>query len=412
MYLIAAIYLLTFLFNMRQEFMGPAASGWSPVSIPIWPDFRVAHVRPGSAMDIAGLKEGDVVEAVDGHSLNGVPDWFIARANLEINRPVDLQVRRGEQHLQLQFVITKAYWQTLAKWRLLRGIAVYLLRLIPLVIAIVIAFRRPWQASARLAALMLAAAGVAEGYPSPGWAAALRHLPTLLALPICLTTASWLLASVAWLSFFAIFPRPWFTRKWRLVLALVPLAIFLPPLITSVIAMVRNPWALTTSWVPVLSAELPLSVQATVGVAPLLFFQHWPLFQLFSQQKFLALWVILTIVYLMNGMGMLAVNYRRVQDRNERRRTAGLFFALCVLALVVAHNFFVRNWSAWFGTTAPALFSPGMFGIEALLFQLTPFTLAYAVLKTPNQLAQHGEPQGNGTGARPQAAHSGRSSQG
>ena len=331
-------------------------------------------------MDAAGLKEGDILEAVDDHPLNGAPNWFIARANFEINRPVELRVQRGEQDLELQFVITKAQWQALSRWRLLRGIAVYLLRLIPLVAAIVIAFRRPWQASARLAALMLAAVAVAEGYPSPGWAAALRHLPMLLALPICLATASWLLASVVWLWFFAMFPRPWFTRKWRLVFALVPLVLFLPPLITSAIAMVRNPWALTTSRVPILSAPLPLSIQATVGVAPLLFFHHWPLFQLLSQQKLLALWIILTLVYLMNGVGMLAVNYRRVQDRNEHTSTGALLFALSVLVLVVVHNFFVRNWSAWFGTTAPVFFSPGMFAIEALLFQLTPLTLAYVML--------------------------------
>lgn len=42
-YAVAAVYALTFLFNARQEFWGPANAGW----LPSWPTFKVAGVLPG-----------------------------------------------------------------------------------------------------------------------------------------------------------------------------------------------------------------------------------------------------------------------------------------------------------------------------------------------------------------------------
>ena len=76
MYVVAAVYVLTFFLNARQEFWGPANAGWAPS----WPTFKVAGVLPGRPMDKACLRAGDVLEAVNGHPLNGVADWFLAGA--------------------------------------------------------------------------------------------------------------------------------------------------------------------------------------------------------------------------------------------------------------------------------------------------------------------------------------------
>src|SRR6516165_2438104 len=147
MYAVAAAYVLTFLFNTRQEGWGPSNAGWEPS----WPMFRIAAVLPGKPMEKAGLRAGDILEAVDGRPLTAMPDWFVARAHFEPDRPIELQVGRGDQLL---------------------------------------AFSAPQQLSARLAALMFFVGAVAEGYPSSGWAASLRHLPGLFAILICLGTAS------------------------------------------------------------------------------------------------------------------------------------------------------------------------------------------------------------------------------
>jgi hypothetical protein len=103
---------------------------------------------------------------------------------------------------------------------------------------------------------MFAIGAVAEGYPSAGWAAALRHLPAALAIPIGLATASCVLASVVWLAFFASFPRPWLSRRLRCVLGVVPGVFFGIPIVASVIAMIYTPSVLARPWPVVLSGAL------------------------------------------------------------------------------------------------------------------------------------------------------------
>src|SRR6266550_383172 len=98
----ASAFVLAFCFNAQQEALGPAAAGW----IAAWPSFRVAGVAPGTPMDKAGVRKGDVLEAVNGHPLTGMPDWFVARSTFERGRAVEVQIRRGTQRLRLPFVIT------------------------------------------------------------------------------------------------------------------------------------------------------------------------------------------------------------------------------------------------------------------------------------------------------------------
>jgi hypothetical protein len=145
MFVLAAVYSDTFLFNFRQEFMGPEASGWTPSGSSL----KVAAIRPGSPVDKASLLPGDVLEMVDVHPLSAMPDWFLARAQFEIGRPVRLLVLRGEQHLQLQFVLSARAWRAMRNPAV--GLCVYLCRLIPLAVAILIAFSRQWYTPARVA---------------------------------------------------------------------------------------------------------------------------------------------------------------------------------------------------------------------------------------------------------------------
>ena len=184
---------------MRQEFWGPANGGWVPE--PSF--FQVASVLPGRPMDKAGGQAGDFLEAADGYPLNGAANWFLARAHFERDRPIELHVRRDEQLLALKLVIAAPVSQTLNGADYLPAIALQVARFVLLLLAILVGFSGPQQLSARLAALMFAVGAVAEGYPSAGWAAGLRHLPAEFAIPIGLVTASCLLASVVWLMFFA-----------------------------------------------------------------------------------------------------------------------------------------------------------------------------------------------------------------
>src|SRR6516162_922905 len=108
MYLVATVFIMTFLFNMRQEFWGPENAGW--VRGPNF--FEVARVLPGSAMERAGAQPGDFLETADGYPLNGTANWSLARAFFERDRPIRLQVRRGEQQLALKLVITSPVYRS------------------------------------------------------------------------------------------------------------------------------------------------------------------------------------------------------------------------------------------------------------------------------------------------------------
>src|SRR5260370_18782022 len=61
MYVVAAIYALTLLFNTRQEFWGPASEGWVLSGA-----FKASSVLPGGPMDTAGLRAGAGLEAGGG----------------------------------------------------------------------------------------------------------------------------------------------------------------------------------------------------------------------------------------------------------------------------------------------------------------------------------------------------------
>jgi hypothetical protein len=391
MYVVAAVYALTFLFNTRQEFWGPANAGWVPSGT-----FKVTSVLPGGPMDKAGLRPGDVLEAVDGLPLNGAADWFLARAHFERNHPVELQVRRGEQHLVLRLVIAAPVWRTWNGAHYLPAVALYVARFVLLLLAILVGFSRPEQLSARLAALMFAIGAVAEGYPSSGWAAALRHLPAVLAIPIGLATASCLLASVVWLAFFVSFPQVRLSQRSRWVLVVVPLVLFGIPIVASVIAVIYAPSALARPWPVVLSAAPVRLIQDVAGVTPLLFLNEFPLYQPIMQARFLEVWLVVTILYFAAGCLMLVANYRRLDNPQFRRRVRALYLALVVFAVVVAHNFFVRNWASWFGSTPPALFSGAGFVGETLLFLFIPLTLAYCVLSEGPARAGSTSRQGGG----------------
>ena len=227
---------------------------------------------------------------------------------------------------------------------------------------------------------MFAIGSVAEGYPSAGWAAALLHLPAVLAIPIGLATVSCILAPVVWLMFFASFPRPWLSGRLRWVLAIVPGVLFGIPIVASVIAMIYTPSALVRPWPVVLSAASVRLIQDVAGVTPLLFLNRFPMYEPIVQIRLLEAWLAVTLSYFAAGFLVLAASYRRLDDRRQRRSSGALILVQALFAAIVLHNFFVRNWASWFGTTPPALFSGVGFVGAALLLLLTPLTIAYCVL--------------------------------
>jgi hypothetical protein len=379
MYLMAAVFLLTFFFNARLEWMGPANAGW----IPSWPSLKVAGVVPGSPMEKAGLRPGDVLEFADGQPLTGMPDWFIARAHFERDRPIAIQIRRGEQHLQLQVLITTPGFRTWNRAHARGSLSFYVARFLLLVLAIFIAFSRPWLLKALFAALMLAVGAVAEGYPSSGWAAALGHLPVFFALAISVASASCLLSPMIWLLFCATFSSSRFWQQWRLPLALVPIVFFGIVIVTSAFAMIYTPSALARPWPLLFSAAPVRFIQDTAGVAPLLYLNRLPFYRPATQTIVLEFWLAMTLLYFMLGFGILAANYSSAKNLQERRHMLALCLASVLFGIILLHNFLTRNWGQWFGMPPPAFFSGSSFVAETILFPLVPLAVSWCVLARP-----------------------------
>jgi hypothetical protein len=375
-YVIAAIYVLTFGFNARQEFWGPANAG-----VLSWPAAQVGDVSRGRPMERAGVRAGDVLLAANHQPVTGMPDWFVVRAHFELHRPIDLRIQRGGEFRSLTVVITEPAWRAWSTIQLLRSAALYLVRCILLLLAIYVGFSRPEQLRARLLALMFAIGAVAEGFPSPGWAAALGHWPAVLAVPICLATASCLLSSLVWLAFFADLACSWLWQGWQRTLVLVPGVIFGGAIISSAIALIYFPEVLARPWPQVLSATPVGLIEDIAGVAPLIFFNALPAYRPGVQVALLDVWFGVTILYLTTGSLILALAWHRSEYPPERRRLGALCFAVLVFGVVVAQNLLERNWLKWFGTSPPIFLSTPAVSLSMyFLFLPVPLILAHYVL--------------------------------
>jgi hypothetical protein len=377
MYLLASVYILTLGFNARQEAFGPADPGLRYTGqLPDHRPLAVERVVPDSPFEQAGVQAGDVIETVAGRAVFGQTDWFLARAHFERNQPTEIQVRRGDEHLRLKFTITRANWTT---WG--RGVVAFqAARAFVLSLALVLAFKRPDELSARLAALIFAMIAVAEAFPSAGWAAALLHLPAILSLPIALATVAWLLIAVPWFSLCAVFPRSLFARRWPWALVLAPVAIFLPLMVLSAVAVIYRPAALAMPTPFLDTGEIRL-IQRIWGVIPSLFVNPWPFYLPARQVWLLELWVAISMSVWAAGYVNLVVASFRVREQPERRRLRMLATGLVMVWIVGIHNVLVRSWGAVLGERAPALLSATGLVAEALVFSFVVLMLVYALIK-------------------------------
>jgi len=370
------VFALAFFFNARQEVWGPANASWTPA----WPTMKVAAVTPGGPVDKAGVRVGDVLEAAYEQPLTAMPDWFVARAHFERDRPIALKIRRNGQPLNLHLVITDPAFRAWDKAQFDSALALLLVRLILLSLAIFLFFSRSGrQPSARIAAFMLAIGAVAEGHPSASWAAALGHLPVMLAIPVCLASVSCLLAPIIWLAFCASFTRFRLSQGWNRIVLLVPTVLFGLPMVGSSIAMIYAPSLMARPWLTMLSVPVRL-VLDTAGVTPLLFLSVSPFYQPIGHTWLLELWLAMTVVYSAAGCFILLASYCRADSIEERRRMGALCAVAVLFGFIVLQNIFVRNWTSWFGNNPPKFFAPITFVAEAALLLFVPLTLVYCVM--------------------------------
>ena len=338
MYVVAASYLGFLALFAYQLFEGPL----------FLPGFEgrftgggmvVLSVHPNSPEVRAGLREGDRVLAVDQQAIRNVRDWEAIRANAEIGRPERWQIERAREQLELTVTIPRPTWSERFPASGALALPYLAFILTSLALGLVIAFRRPYDPTARIGAWVLATASVAFGFPD-GWAATWRHLPGWLGLFLWIPGTSRFVSDAILLTFFTIFPRKIFSARWPWLLIWMPALALLPWRIMGAYRVIYQPGR---------APDVPAWVFSAISLR--------------------------SALYVVAGLVVLVLNYRRLEDVNQRRRVR------VMLAGVMASTLGVVGWVV---AGAGRAVDSWLLALQALLYLLWlafPLSFAYAILR-------------------------------
>lgn len=322
----------------------------------------VVHgVTPNSLEAAAGLRVGDQVLAIDGRPMRNARDWQAVNANLEIGRTQRWAVIRDGKRLQVEITPELATWKN----RLAGGYISYTaLVLSCFAVGLFVALRRPHDPVARMGAWFLATASIAFGLPN-GWAVLWRQAPSALQILFWIPEISRFLIAGIFLSFFLIFPRPLFHARWVWILVWVPVLATLP-------------WRVSQFYSVIYTPREAFNMPAWIDQA--IFFR--------------------TMLYLVLGIGILIIGYRRFLEPNEKRRVQVLVAGTAVgLAAAIGVAYFhhrlglglAAGGGAWIAVVHPltlacplafayAILRHRVFGIQMIIRQGLQYALARGVV--------------------------------
>jgi eukaryotic-like serine/threonine-protein kinase len=305
----------------------------------------VTYVFPRSPADRLGLQPGDRVVAVDGQAIYNRYDWRAIAANWEVGRLVRLEIRRGTERREVTLTLgrIKLTWSPAEAGTL----ALQVSRLFMLLIACVIAFSRPHDPAARAGALTVAILGVFDLDLPPGFAAAWRALPSLLASLLWLPQLGVSVLGPIGLTFFASFPRKLFQARWLWVLVWAPALLLMLP------------------WSAYYTFHQIYQPSRVTGLLP-----HW----------LLSTGFVLQVVYAGVGAAVLALNYRRLQETNERRRLR-LVFAGFLVGVFPQLPFLIAVALPSAAGLRSVILTLPYYILRTFLFLAFPLSFAYAILR-------------------------------
>jgi hypothetical protein len=198
--------------------------------------------------------------------------------------------------------------------------------------------------SARWGALFLAAGAVGPLYFLPyGAAVGWRHLAALAGALLWIPSIARFVLGSIFCTFFAVFPRRLFRARWPWAIIWAPALLFVPSDIRYTFAMIYRP-------------------TDTTGVVP-----GWVMWSQFP----------LLATYLVAGLVMLAIHYRRLEDLNEKRRLRVLLVGLIVSVVPV-----IPVSVSSFGPTLSRFFQTAPYLLVANCLTLAlPLSFAYGILR-------------------------------
>jgi tRNA A-37 threonylcarbamoyl transferase component Bud32 len=291
----------------------------------------------------AGLQPNDIISVADRRVIRTAADWTLVDEMVEFDRPIALSVVRGGVTLPLALMLRPAPW---SYWKTEPGIVllgVLAVQLAALGFALVIALRRPDDHVAVLGAWALASVAVYTLVSPYRIAAVWRSLPLMAGILLWAPYLSSLAVAAVLFTFFASFPR-------RLVHSGRVWALLWAPMIAALVLPVRD-------------AVLQIyRGGATAG----------PL-----QGELL---LAATGIYTMAGLAALVLNYRRLDDVNERRRVkvlvVGAVIGLLPGLLVVA-SYKLRSHA----NLSTSIFASRATSLGTLTLLLFPASFAYAIVR-------------------------------
>ncbi len=203
----AAAFLGYFALLLYCDIVRPVPEGMDLKSGAGRPGLEVKEVTPGSPAARAGIRAGDRVLSADRHAVSSKSEWEAIQANVAFGRAVALELERDGVTIGAEWVVTPA---GLDYWLGREGIDLLVTRLvqfISLMIGLVVVFRRPFDAGARLGGWLLATFGVFCIVLPYRIGDVWRSLPLPIGAPLWLPLASTLAIPALLLSFFLSFPR-------------------------------------------------------------------------------------------------------------------------------------------------------------------------------------------------------------
>lgn len=342
MYIIAVSLLGNFALNIYVYFWGPEQP-FNRINFQR-EALVVEEVLPNSAGDQAGIQAGDRVLTIDGRRVRGLGQWDMLRINFEVGKAYRLQVEQDGRQFERVMTLQRRSWSQQTPYRRIAFVLETASALLTLFVAFLIAFTRAYDWVARLGALSIALLG--ESSSLYGISAIVRHMPILVGALIWWPTVGAFLFPGLFFAFCSIFPCKLFRSRWIWV-ATVPALFFLLPIAGFAYFTFVNPLgeANFSDWAPRLGGSL---LFAYVGA----------------------------------GLVALIVNYRRLDDVNQKRRIRVLvtgtllgYLVLVPYAVMSAMRASTRSGVGRALSSWPALL------LVTAVFQAFPLSWAYAILR-------------------------------
>jgi len=307
---------------------------------------HIERVAAGMPLEKTGLRPGDTIVAVNGQKIRSAHDWFEMAWQFAPETPIVVSaIRNGRELLFTMRMSPLRMWQTLGGRQWLDSLSNATLALAYIACGLAVLFGRPRHSGAVAGAILLLVLGtfLSLVLDSSGIAVLFRRMPFPLQLPVYFVHI--LVGGYLVLLFSALFPRAVFRRRW-----------VLPALLVPGLALIANNAVR-------LFHRFYMPSRAIAPGPP------WT----FRLQLFVEM------AYIVAGLIVVGLGYRRLRDPDARRRARRIFGAAVASFTALLVYFWLLSMTG--SRLLGAVFSfPATGFVFLILWSFFPAVFAYTVL--------------------------------